>query len=68
MNGRQVGVYIPPFRLKQLQQQEQDKASADYQRMTWEALKKSLNGYVNKVPPTDSNLAGVSWKYQVHYP
>ena len=49
MNGRQVGVYIPPFRLKQLQQQEQDKASADYQRMTWEALKKSLNGYVNKV-------------------
>jgi pre-mRNA-splicing factor CWC22 len=27
----------------------QDKASAEYQRLTWEALKKSLNGIINKV-------------------
>lgn len=26
-----------------------DKSSAEYQRMTWEALKKSLNGLINKV-------------------
>jgi pre-mRNA-splicing factor CWC22 len=48
VNGRAGGVYIPPFRLKQMQQ-NLDKNSADFQRMTWEALKKSLNGYVNKV-------------------
>ena len=49
VGGRAGGVYIPPFRLKQMMQQNQDKASAEYQRMTWEALKKSLNGHVNKV-------------------
>lgn len=29
--------------------QTKDKTSKEYQRMTWEALKKSINGLVNKV-------------------
>ena len=26
-----------------------DKSSVEYQKMTWEALKKSINGLINKV-------------------
>ncbi|KAI8333434.1 MIF4G-domain-containing protein [Chlamydoabsidia padenii] len=43
------GAYIPPHRLRQLQQNLNDKSSEEYQRMTWEALKKSINGLINKV-------------------
>lgn len=44
------GTYIPPHRLKQLlAEAAQDKASEQYQRMMWEALRKSINGVVNKV-------------------
>ena len=46
---RSGGVYIPPAKLAALQQQITDKSSHDYQRMTWDALKKSLNGLINKV-------------------
>ena len=31
----------------------QDHASPEYQRLTWEALKKSLNGIINKVNVTN---------------
>lgn len=43
------GVYIPPARLRQMQGDIKDKESEAYQRMTWEALKKSIHGFVNKV-------------------
>lgn len=43
------GVYIPPFKLAQLRRQITDKGSLDYQRLTWDALKKSINGLINKV-------------------
>ena len=43
------GVYIPPARLRQLQKRIEDKSSPAYQRLAWEALKKKLNGLVNKV-------------------
>jgi hypothetical protein len=43
------GPYIPPARLKMMQAAITDKKSAEYQRMVWEALKKSINGLVNKV-------------------
>ena len=43
------GAYIPPARLRQMQAQIQDKSSVAYQRIAWEALKKSINGLVNKV-------------------
>jgi pre-mRNA-splicing factor CWC22 len=50
MNARSGGVYVPPARLRALQAQFTDKHSKEYQRMAWEALKKSINGLINKVP------------------
>uniref|UniRef100_H3G6X3 MI domain-containing protein n=2 Tax=Phytophthora ramorum TaxID=164328 RepID=H3G6X3_PHYRM len=50
--GRTGGVYMPPFKLAQLrQQQEKDLtvSSETTQRRTWDALRKSLNGLINKV-------------------
>jgi pre-mRNA-splicing factor CWC22 len=49
LNKRSGGVYIPPARLRQLQAQITDKSSKEFQRMAWEALKKSINGLINKV-------------------
>lgn len=46
---RAGGAYIPPHRLRQLQQSVKDTSSDEYQRITWEALKKSINGLINKV-------------------
>ncbi|TPX12048.1 uncharacterized protein E0L32_007163 [Thyridium curvatum] len=48
LNARSGGVYIPPARLRALQAQITDKTSKEYQRMAWDALKKSINGLVNK--------------------
>ncbi|XP_051120800.1 uncharacterized protein LOC127244354 [Andrographis paniculata] len=47
--GRSGGVYIPPFKLARMMKDIQDKSSVEYQRMTWDALRKSINGLVNKV-------------------
>ncbi|MCD9642018.1 hypothetical protein HAX54_028607 [Datura stramonium] len=47
--GRSGGVYIPPFKLARMMKEVQDKSSIEYQRMTWDALRKSINGLVNKV-------------------
>jgi pre-mRNA-splicing factor CWC22 len=55
LNARSGGVYVPPARLRALQAQFTDKKTKEYQRMAWEALKKSINGLINKVtlfPPT----------------
>ena len=65
VNARSGGLYIPPARLRALQSQITDKASKEFQRMAWEALKskvwilmncgrsnfnlESLNGVINKV-------------------
>lgn len=49
VNMRSGGTYIPPARLRALQAQITDKTSKEYQRMAWEALKKSINGLINKV-------------------
>ncbi|NXT89996.1 CWC22 factor, partial [Anhinga rufa] len=46
---RTGGAYIPPAKLRMMQEQITDKNSLAYQRMSWEALKKSINGLVNKV-------------------
>jgi pre-mRNA-splicing factor CWC22 len=48
-SGRSGGVYIPPFKLAQMMKEVDDKSSVQYQRMTWDALRKSINGLVNKV-------------------
>ena len=49
LNVRSGGTYIPPARLRALQAQITDKSSKEYQRMAWEALKKSINGLINKI-------------------
>ena len=49
LNMRSGGTYIPPARLRALQAQITDKKSKEYQRMAWEALKKSINGLINKI-------------------
>lgn len=47
--SRSGGTYIPPARLRALQKDmSMDKASKEYQRQAWEALKKSINGLINK--------------------
>lgn len=43
------GIYVPPFKLAKLMKECEDKSSEQYQRLTWDALRKSLNGIVNKV-------------------
>ena len=49
INSRAGGVYIPPFKLARMQRNVEDKSSPEYQRQTWEALRKSLNGIINKL-------------------
>ena len=49
LTSRTGGAYIPPAKLRMMQAQITDKASAAYQRIAWEALKKSIHGYINKV-------------------
>ena len=54
---RSGGVYLPPFRLAQLQKEITDKSSREYQKMMWEVLRKSLNGIINKA--NVSNLQNI---------
>ncbi|KAI9858994.1 MAG: pre-mRNA-splicing factor cwc22 [Vezdaea acicularis] len=49
LTARSGGTYIPPARLRALQAQITDTTSKEFQRMAWEALKKSINGLINKV-------------------
>ncbi|KAK0071572.1 hypothetical protein PV326_001098, partial [Microctonus aethiopoides] len=49
LTSRTGGAYIPPAKLKLMQAEITDKSSAVYQRIAWEALKKSIHGYINKI-------------------
>lgn len=49
LTSRTGGAYIPPAKLRLMQENITDKSSAAYQRIAWEALKKSIHGYINKV-------------------
>ncbi|TKY46704.1 Pre-mRNA-splicing factor CWC2 [Spatholobus suberectus] len=51
--GKSGGVYIPPFKMAMMMKEVQDKSSVEYQRLTWDALRKSINGLVNKVNATN---------------
>jgi len=55
LTSRTGGAYIPPAKLRMLQAKITDKSGAAYQRIAWEALKKSIHGYINKV--NTSNIA-----------
>ncbi|KAI0293382.1 armadillo-type protein [Russula brevipes] len=49
-SSRSGGVYMPPARLRALQAAAaQDRTSAEYQRLSWDALRKSITGIVNRV-------------------
>ncbi len=47
------GAYIPPAKLRLMQQNITDKNGEAYQRLAWEGLKKSINGLINKVNTTN---------------
>lgn len=50
LSSRSGGAYIPPARLRAMQAEAaKDKTSPEYQRMSWDALRKSINGLINKV-------------------
>lgn len=50
IGSRSGGVYMPPARLRALQAAaSNDKASPEYQRLSWDALRKSITGIVNRV-------------------
>lgn len=49
LTSRTGGAYIPPAKLRMMQENITDKSSAAYQRIAWEALKKSIHGFINKV-------------------
>ncbi|XP_059628862.1 uncharacterized protein LOC132271492 [Cornus florida] len=53
LGTRSGGVYIPPFKLARMMKEVEDKSSLEYQRLTWDALRKSINGLVNKVNATN---------------
>ncbi|GAA5830222.1 hypothetical protein JCM11251_001273 [Rhodosporidiobolus azoricus] len=57
-NTRGGGAYIPPHRLRAMmaEQESQSKESEEYQRLTWEALRKSINGLINKVNTANIKL------------
>ncbi|KAH9819051.1 armadillo-type protein [Melampsora americana] len=48
---RAGGAYIPPAKLRAIQAElaTNDPSSPEYQRMRWDALRKSINGLINKV-------------------
>ncbi|VDN04481.1 unnamed protein product [Thelazia callipaeda] len=57
LHTRAGGAYIPPAKLKMMQEQITDKNSEQYQRLNWERLKKRIHGQVNKA--NTSNLLNV---------
>ena len=57
---RTGGAYIPPAKLRMMQAQITDKSSLAFQRLAWEALKKSIHGLINKI--NISNIAQIIGK------
>lgn len=57
-NTRGGGAYMPPHRLRALlaQQAQDDNEGDEYQRLTWDALRKSINGLINKVNTANIKL------------
>ncbi|EIW85536.1 MIF4G-domain-containing protein [Coniophora puteana RWD-64-598 SS2] len=57
VGSRSGGVYMPPARLRALQAAAaSDKSSPEYQRLSWDALRKSITGIVNRVNITNIKL------------
>lgn len=58
LTSRTGGAYIPPAKLRLMQAEITDKSSQQYQRIAWEALKKSIHGLINKV--NTSNIGPIT--------
>ncbi len=60
VTGRLGGVYIPPFKLAQMKKDAAalEKGSREYQRLAWDALRKSINGLINKVNASNIKVGG----------
>ncbi|XP_043256527.1 pre-mRNA-splicing factor CWC22 homolog [Colletes gigas] len=56
LTSKTGGAYIPPAKLRMMQAEITDKSGAAYQRIAWEALKKSIHGYINKVNVSNIGL------------
>ena len=57
LNTRSGGMYIPPARLRAMREAASaDKTSPEYQRLSWDALRKSITGIVNRVNITNIKL------------
>lgn len=56
VTGRAGGVYLPPFKVAQAAISS-DPHSTSYQRAHWDAMRKAINGLVNKVNTT--NIANI---------
>ena len=42
-------MYVPSFKLEKIMRYLQDKNNLEYQCMSWDGLRKSISGLVNKV-------------------
>ncbi|XP_015113941.1 pre-mRNA-splicing factor CWC22 homolog isoform X2 [Diachasma alloeum] len=56
LTSKTGGAYIPPAKLRLMQAEITDKSGAAYQRIAWEALKKSIHGHINKVNTSNIGL------------
>lgn len=56
LTSKTGGAYIPPAKLRLMQSQIDDKSGAAFQRISWEALKKSIHGHINKVNTSNIGL------------
>lgn len=67
LTTRTGGAYIPPARLRMMQEGITDKNSVAYQRIAWEALKKSINGLVNKVWCREGTVLLRAWDFALFW-
>lgn len=56
LTSKTGGAYIPPAKLRLMQAGITDKSSAAYQRIAWEALKKSIHGHINKINTSNISI------------
>ncbi|XP_044019983.1 pre-mRNA-splicing factor CWC22 homolog [Aphidius gifuensis] len=56
LTSKTGGAYIPPAKLRLMQSHINDKSGAAFQRISWEALKKSIHGHINKVNTSNIGL------------
>lgn len=62
LGSRSGGAYVPPARFRAMQAEAaKDKKSAEFQRLSWDALRKSINGLINKVSQQDQLFSSLGF-------